>query len=90
MKLNLEIETARSEVNAQLIKEAASCTLYYKGTLSSKEACDMIGITRYEFEEILSQQDTEFQSYQVRCKGRGILLSEPEAKKVFAYDIFTK
>ena len=55
MKLNLEIETTRSEVNAQLIKEAAACTLYYKGTLSSKEACDMIGITRYEFEELLPQ-----------------------------------
>ena len=55
MKLNLEIETTRPEVNAQLIKEAAACTLYYKGTLSSKEACDMIGITRYEFEELLPQ-----------------------------------
>ena len=55
MKLNLEIETTRPEVNTQLIKKAAACALYYKGTLSSKEACDMIGIMRYEFEEIVPQ-----------------------------------
>ena len=60
----------------------------------SCHTCDT-GILKYSlpgrtFEEILSKQDTEFQPYQVRCKGRGILLSEPEAKKVFACDIFTK
>ena len=42
------------------------------------------------FEEILSKQDTGFQPYQVRSKGKDILFSEPEARKVFTYDIFTK
>ena len=38
----------------------------------------------------MSKQDTGFQPYQVCSKGKDILFSEPEARKVFAYDIFTK
>ena len=53
------------------------------------------GILKYSllggtFEEFLSKQDTGFQTYQVRSKGKDILFSEPEARKVFVYDIFTK
>ena len=53
MKVNFEIETSRPELNAQLIKEAAACALYNQGILSSREACEMIGINRYQFEELL-------------------------------------
>ena len=53
------------------------------------------GILKYSvpdrsFEEILSKQDTGLQPYQVLSKGKDILFSEPEVKKVFAYDTFTK
>ena len=43
------------EVDAELRKELA-LALYQRGVLSSGKACVLVGITRWEFEELLGQR----------------------------------
>lgn len=38
-------------IDAQYVREAVAAVSYYNGTLSEKEACDMVRVSRRQFEE---------------------------------------
>lgn len=44
---------ALEDLDQVYLKEALVATLYYVGKLSEKEACDALGVSRREFENIL-------------------------------------
>ena len=48
MRMTLELPR---QLEAQYLKEALAAVLYYNGTLTEKEARQMVGRTRREFEE---------------------------------------
>lgn len=55
MQAILEIPDAvkKSGVDKRYIEETVAASLYYNGKLSEKEACDMIGVARRQFEETI-------------------------------------
>jgi hypothetical protein len=57
MNISLELpDTIASEALDQTyLKETLISTLYHLGKLSEKEACDILGLTRRAFEDLLPQ-----------------------------------
>jgi len=54
MKLDIpNLEAVRPGIEPQHCKELLVAALYHAGEISSKEACDIIGINRYQFENLL-------------------------------------
>ncbi len=43
----------QSGIDQNYIKEAVAAVSYYNGTLSEKEACDLIHVSRRTFEEMI-------------------------------------
>ena len=53
--LNLPPSAASKHPDDQYYREALVAMLYQTGDLSSKQACEVLGLARREFEEMLSR-----------------------------------
>jgi len=50
-----KIETIFPNIQQEYLKRMLVASLYHLGKISSKEACDIIGINRREFEKLLPE-----------------------------------
>lgn len=55
MKLSIDLPDTEklTKLGSTYLKEILASTLYHTGDLSEKDACDIVGMTRREFEELL-------------------------------------
>lgn len=53
LTVNFPESFQKEGVNSQYIKEAVAAITYYNGTISEKEACLLLDVSRRHFEEVI-------------------------------------